>query len=183
MTWTDTPTRYGAISRALHWAMAALFAWQFAGMLLKFVLGRVPLMKFWVGTHSSIGTLLLILLALRLLWALAQRRHRPAYAQGALGRLAALGHVALYVLMLVVPALAVLRMFGNGRAIELFGITFRPETGQKIEWMVAPASLLHGILAWVLLALIAGHVLMVILHRYLWRDDVLPRMLGSGGRR
>ena len=76
MTWTDTPTRYGAISRALHWAMAALFAWQFAGMLLKFVLGRVPLMKFWVGTHSSIGTLLLILLALRLLWALAQRLHR-----------------------------------------------------------------------------------------------------------
>ena len=29
----------------------------------------------------------------------------------------------------------------NGRAVELFGITFRPETGQKIEWMVAPASI------------------------------------------
>lgn len=178
MTWTDTATRYGAISRLLHWAMALLFLWQFTGMLLKLVLGRVPLMKFWVGTHASVGTLLLILLALRLIWALAQRGNRPPYGAGHLGRLAALGHGLLYLLMLVVPALALLRSFGSGRPVELFGLLIRPATGERIEWMVAPASLLHGVLAWVLLALIAGHILMVVLHRVVWRDDVLPRMWG-----
>ncbi len=32
--WLDTPSRYGRVSRAFHWLMAALFAWQFAGALL-----------------------------------------------------------------------------------------------------------------------------------------------------
>lgn len=45
--------------------------------------------------------------------------------------------------------------------------------------MVAPADLLHGLLAWCLLALIAGHVLMVLIHRYRFKDGTLARMLGK----
>lgn len=37
--WLDTPQRYGRISRAFHWLMAALFAWQFAGALLYVGIG------------------------------------------------------------------------------------------------------------------------------------------------
>jgi cytochrome b561 len=44
--------------------------------------------------------------------------------------------------------------------------------------MTAPASAAHGLLGWVLLALIVGHIAMVLLHRWVWKDDVAQRMVG-----
>ncbi len=178
MQLTDDARHYGLVSRTLHWAMAALFAWQFAGMIAKNILGRVPLTGFWVGTHASVGTLLFLLVVLRLAWALAQRTQRPSYAAGMLGRLALLGHVAMYVLMAIVPALGIMRMIGGERPISLFGIAIRPAQAGDITWMTEPANLVHAPLAWLLLALILGHVGMVLLHRLFWQDDTLSRMAG-----
>ncbi|WP_312690208.1 cytochrome b/b6 domain-containing protein [Brevundimonas nasdae] len=44
--------------------------------------------------------------------------------------------------------------------------------------MTAPANAAHGLLAWVLLAAIAGHILMVLVHRFVWKDGVAERMIG-----
>lgn len=178
MTLRDGPQYFGTVSRVLHWAMAALLTWQFGGMLLKEVVGRTPLMAFWVGSHASVGTLLLVLLLLRACWAFIQLPQRPSYHEGLIGRLAVAGHCALYGLMLIVPTLALLRIFGSGRGVRLFGVEIQPPGGEKVEWMMAPANLLHGTLAWTLLALICGHIAMVFVHRWLWRDDVLVRMAG-----
>lgn len=178
MVWRDTPVRFGTVSRMLHWTMVLLFVWQFGGMLLKDILGRGPVSAFWVGTHSSVGTLLLVLLMIRAIWALASLRRRPGYHNGFLGLAAILGHLALYSLMLIVPALALMRAFGSGKGVRLFGVQVQQPTGNAVEWMVEPAKLLHGNLAWLLLAMIVGHVAMVFVHRYVLKDDVLPRMLG-----
>lgn len=183
MALSDTTQRYGLITRLLHWAMAALLAWQFGGMILKSVLGRTPLMKFWVGSHASIGSLLLLLILLRCLWALLQLRHRPPLLPGGLGVAARGGHLLLYLLMLVVPALAFLRMIGSGKGVTLFGSQWLAPSGEATTWMMAPANALHGTLAWVLLAAIAGHIVMVLVHRYLWRDGVLARMWGNAAAR
>ena len=180
----DNTLRYGTTTRWLHWIMAALFVWQFTGMGLKHLLGRVPLTAFWVGTHPSVGSLLLLLIFLRLGWALSQRRRRPSYGPGLVGKAAKAGHAAMYALMLVVPTLGMVRMLGDVRPISLFGLALRPGSGQEVAWMTAPANLVHGALAWTLLALIAGHVLMVIVHRFVWHDETLGRMIGHDpGRR
>ncbi|MCG7360948.1 cytochrome b [Roseomonas sp. ACRSG] len=177
--WLDTPQRYGLVSRALHWGMAALFAWQFAGMAVRILVGRHPVTAFMVGSHASIGTLLLLLVLLRGAWGLANARRRPGHAPGLMGRLATAGHLLLYAMMLVVPSLALLRAAGSGRGLAFFGLpVFSPFQGGPVGWMVAPANAAHGLLAWTLLALVAGHVLMVVVHRWLWRDDVLQRMAG-----
>ena len=178
MSMKDGRDRYGTISRWLHWGIAALLAWQFAGMGLKLLLGRAPLVGFWVGTHASVGTLLLALILLRVVWAIGQRRHRPPHERGLLGAFARGGHLALYGFMIIVPALAVLRMIGNDRPIRLFGVALRDALPGEIMWMTAPADLLHGLLAWIFLAVIAGHVFMVIVHQFIWRDDTLSRMAG-----
>lgn len=176
----DSADRYGTVTRVLHWTVAALILLQFGGMILKGVVGRTPLMGLWVGSHGSIGMLLLALALLRLSWAIGQRRRRPPYQAGPIGGLAKLGHRALYALLLIVPALAVLRMIGGERPIKLFGATLRgPQAGQ-IEWMTAPANLLHGTLAWALLALIAGHVVMALVHQFVWKDGTIGLMLGRG---
>lgn len=175
--WRDSPTRYGRISRWLHWGMALLFAWQFVGMGLRIALGRTPLVSFFVGSHASVGVLLLILILLRGAWGLANRGRRPPHGAGWLGRAALAGHAALYLLMFVVPLLALLRAYGSGRALVWFNTIPLFSPGPKNEALMAPA-VLHGPLAWTLLALVVGHVGMVLLHRLLWRDDVPQRMIG-----
>ncbi len=179
IAWMDTPHRYGLVSRALHWGMAGLFAWQFAGMAVRITVGRHPVTAFMVGSHAGIGTLLLLLVLLRGAWGLINARQRPPHGAGLVGRLARLGHAALYALMVIVPSLALLRAYGSGRAFAPFGIQLFPGfQGGPIAWMTAPADAVHGLLAWTLLALVAGHIVMAIVHKVIWRDDVLHRMAG-----
>ena len=178
MPLSDTSRHYGTVTRAFHWTIALLLFWQLGGMIMKNVLGRVPLMKFWVGTHASIGVLLFVLITLRVLWTLRERHRRPAYQPDLIGRAARAGHLLLYALMIVVPGLAILRMAGNGKGVTLFGVELSAPTGAEIPWMTAPANAVHGLLAWTLLALIVGHIAMVLVHRFWWRDDTLSRMVG-----
>ena len=178
--WRDNPERYGRVSRWLHWSMALLFAWQFAGMLAKVSLGRdAALTSVLSSAHQHVGLLLLVLVVVRGVWALVQMPQRPRNCHGFWGIAAWLGHAGLYLLMVVVPLLAAMRMLGNNRPFHWLGvIPLNDGRGDKVEWMVAPASALHGVLGWLLLALIAGHVLMVLVHRFVWRDEVAQRMLG-----
>ncbi|MFV9682295.1 cytochrome b [Pseudomonas sp. NY15367] len=168
----DSAQRYGAVSRLLHWAMAALLVWQYLtvivpeGHFLESIVG---------GTHKAVGLLLLVLVVIRLLWALSNRGCRPA----SLSVPAKLGHLALYGLMVLIPLLALLRQYGSGRAFEAFGMTIMSGfDGDKIEWMLAPANLLHGNLGWLLLVLIIGHIVMAFVHRRQGDVDVLGRMIG-----
>lgn len=176
--WSDTPQAYGVVSRAFHWSMALLFVWQFAGILIGVVADKTPIADFFGSTHKSIGLVLLILVCLRGLWGLMNIRNRPGRAPTFLGRAATMGHATLYLLMFVVPALAMLRQYGSGRAFAPFGIPLMEGFEEKIPWMIAPASALHGLLGWILLALIIGHIAMVFVHRFAWNDSVLPRMAG-----
>lgn len=178
--WRDNPQRYGRISRILHWGMALLFAWQFAGMIAKVSLGKeAALTGILSSAHADVGLLLLVLFVVRAVWGLMNSGRRPSNGAGIWAVAAWLGHLGLYVLMLAVPLLATLRMLGNTRPFSWFGtIPLNDGSGEKIEWMVAPASAAHGLLGWVLLALIVGHVLMVLVHRCVLKDDVAQRMLG-----
>lgn len=174
----DTGLHYGKITRMLHWTMALLFVWQFAGMSLRLAFGRTPVVSFFVGTHASIGTLLMSLALIRAVWGLFSLRSRPPHEGGIVGVAARLGHLALYSLMLVVPSLAILRAYGSQRGAAFFGIPVIPGAPQKIDWMVNAGNAAHGLLAWILLAMIAGHIAMVIIHRTVWKDNVLNRMAG-----
>lgn len=177
--WRDTPERYGLISRTLHWGMALVFTWQFLGMIGREVLGRTPLVSAVASTHSSVGTLLFVLIVVRLLWAMISDSRRPAYQTGILGFFAKIGHWSLYALMFIVPLLALVRSYGSGKGLSPFGFELFTATGVQIPWLTAPGNALHGLLAWVLLALIAGHVFMVLFHRYIMRDEIAGRMLAS----
>jgi cytochrome b561 len=177
--WVDSPNRYGYVTRILHWIMAALLAWQFLSMACKLVLGRTPLTAFMVGSHGQIGTVLMLLIVLRVIWAVCNRRTRPPHEQTWMGRGARAGHGLLYALMFIVPALALVRQYGSDRPLVVFGMRLMEPQPTKIEWLMAPANAVHGLLAWALLALIAGHVVMVMVHHYRWRDDTVSRMIGK----
>ena len=174
----DSARRYGLISRALHWGMAALFAWQFAGMAIKLLLGRHPVSAFFVGSHAGMGTLLFVLVLLRGAWGLLNARRRPPHRAGLLGHAARLGHLAIYGLMIAVPGLGLLRQYGSGRAFAPFGIPLWGPGQAPVPALVQAGDAAHGELGWILLAVVAGHVAMVLFHRLILRHDVLPRMAG-----
>lgn len=174
----DTARAYGKITRLLHWAIAALVLWQFLGMGLRLLLGRQPIVSFFVGTHQPVGAVLFGLIVLRIVWALANRRNRPAHGTGLLGLAARLGHLALYLVMLAVPSAGLLRAYGGERGFAPFGVPVFAPREVPVDWMVGIGDALHGEMAWLLLVLIAGHVAMVGLHEGMWRDGTLARMAG-----
>lgn len=166
-----TPQYYGTLSRFFHWLMAAMFAF----MLCTAAMWNIN-EKYYslMGYHKSVGFLLLVLVALRLVWALANWRNRPH------GSLAVkLGHAALYVLMAAVPVVAMIRQYGSARGdLEVFGITVMHKIEQPIEWMTQLGNAAHGKLAYLLFVLAFGHIAMAVLHQ-LRGEKIINRMAGK----
>lgn len=84
--------------------------------------------------------------------------------------------------MITIPTLGFLRHVGAGRELRIAGVTLLARSDPRAEWLMVPADWLHGPLAWTLLAWIVGHLTMVLLHRFRWKDDVLARMTGRSPR-
>ena len=179
--WLDTPERYGRVSRVFHWLMAALFAWQFAGALLFVSIGDTALTRAVGGSHFTLGFSLLFLVLLRGSWGLANLRHRPPHP-GRRGRAAVIGHGVIYGLMIVVPILGLLNRYASGKPFASFGIPLLVERDSKIEWLMVPANL-HPWLGFTLLAVVLGHIAMSFVHRVVWHEDVLSRMVPHVARR
>jgi len=131
---TDNSQYYGSVTRLLHWLMAACFFFMFATAIAWNLNGDL---KFLMGPHKAVGFVLMVLAVLRFIWMLRQKE-RPANAW-----IAKAGHLALYALMLIVPALAIARQIGRG---------------QQNQTLIDLGNNWHGELGWVFLVLIIGHI-------------------------
>jgi len=168
--------RYDGMIRFLHWTMAILIAAQF----LK--LGdRIDDGEHWIGQtivpwHISVGTLLLVLILVRVLWAVAQREQRPQHV-GPTAVLVKGGHFLLYACMVLMPIAGILLMLGGGYGLEVFGVELAPQTDVETGWMIALGSL-HSPLAWLFVVLVLGHVAAALFHHFVQRDDTMKRIMG-----
>lgn len=176
----DTAKRYGLVTRLFHWSMAYLLLWQFVTLLGWRLIGDGPFMRTVSAlgpAHGTVGILVFCLVMPRLVWALTNRSRRPANA-GLSGLMAKAVHGVFYLLMIVVPALALTRAYGSGKGFALWDVQLIAKTGQEVKWLVAPANLLHGPLAWTLAILIAGHIMAAAFHGLVLRDGTIDRMTG-----
>ncbi len=168
------PQTYDAVTRALHW----LTVLGFIGILSTIAVWTIYDGEEWVkslyGVHKSIGFITLLVIVVRIVWALLNASKRPAADSFA----AKAGHLALYVLMFAVPVIGMIRQYGSGRGpLKVFGVEVMQGSPEKIEWMSNLGNMAHGKLGWLLFALVAGHIAMVIVHR-IQGHDVLYRMIG-----
>ena len=169
----DSKERYGTVSRVFHWGMAVLILWQ----LMK-LSDRINDGEHWVGEtlvpwHISIGSLLSVLVLLRICWAWSQRRQRPEQ-DPAVATLVRMGHVLLYAAIVLLPITGVFRMIGKGYGWSPFGWEIVAK-GPEIPWMITIGSL-HSPIAWLLLFMIIGHIAIALYHHFIKKDGVLRRM-------
>ncbi len=183
--------RYHLSIRVLHWLMAAGFLcmWGLGWTMTNVAEDDSPAQEFLFGLHMSIGVSLLFLLVLRI--AIRLRAGAPPLPR-ALPRRdrigARVGHIALYVLPVLIITLGWAETDFGGHGVEWFGLAM-PKVFPTMEtWGgIKPEDLaaeLHGSLAWTLLAVALIHIAAVAKHRWIDRHDVLHRIsLGRGASR
>ena len=160
----------------LHWLMAALIIFTIGLGLYMVAIEKEPRSEWYFGLHMSIGLTLAALLVLRVMW---QLTHKPAALPAGVPRWQAqssrLLHWALYAAMLVMPVTGF-----TGALYSKFGVTV---FGQNLPHWVTPNHALsqqlhavHSLVAWLLVATIALHILAGLKHLLLDRDGVFQRM-------
>lgn len=174
----EASARYTPVAIALHWLIGLAVLAQIAfGFLLDDLAPRgTPARAFTINLHKSIGIVLFVLIAARLLWRL---RHAPpdwpasmpVWQHGA----ARFGHRALYACMLVAPLAGYLASNFSKHGVILFGVRLAP-WGPDLPRVYDALNGMHVVTAWLLTALIVGHVAVSLKHAFIDRDDMFSRM-------
>ena len=128
----------------------------------------------------ALGVLIMALTAFRLLWRSAAPTVEPLQRPYWLYLAAKTMQVALYLLLVAIPATGVLMMAAKGRSFEVFGLF-------SMAPLIAPDRALghsladvHEVLANVMIGLVGLHTGAALLHQWVLRDGALARMLPFG---
>ena len=175
----NAPVTYDPVAKILHWLTVLLVVAQFivAWTMPAIHKGVKPVGL--IQWHLVIGSSLLIIVVLRLLWRLTHRPPAPAAGLPVWQRqTAAITHWALYVLLLAVPITGWAAASVRPWVVHAFGVLPLPlllPPGDKIGFEIGDYH--AGILAWTLFGVAALHILTALYHRLALRDKVLSRML------
>ena len=180
--------RYNAVAVALHWVIA--FAIIFL-LCLGFYMNSDLVAKgdrfALIQLHKSVGIVVLWLVTLRVFWRLTHKAPKlPANFPWWEKAGAHLGHLALYVLMIAMPLSGWLMVSSSptGLPTLLFHAWQWPHfPGVAGDLAVSGASrFVHNNLPWFFIGVIALHVLAVVKHAVIDRENILPRMWFASGR-
>ncbi len=188
----STKQTWGSVSRALHWLSAALiiFGLTHGYWMANLLLPRPLRLPHYVW-HSTIFLYCGLLLALRIVWRLSEDTPEQPKASSRFEISAAhVGHLALYVLMIALLVTGYMNWsafparFDPARAaameIHLFANFKVPALHKTLDrdvfkfWETA-----HMYLAWVMAALVVGHILAALRHHFQKGNDVLRRMVSG----
>jgi cytochrome b561 len=182
-------THYDRLSRAFHWltALAVIGAFVIApehfGRELR--QGLDPATRWNIVTHESLGMLVAALTLLRLLW-LMVRPAAPRFGMPQWMQLASkTTHGLFWVLLLAVPATALLALGSEGHPLTLlFGIRVNnmPVIADSRLGDLADWGDVHELLGNVIIWLAGLHAGAAIVHHVLLKDGVLMSMLTNPAR-
>jgi cytochrome b561 len=171
------PERYTGVAIALHWLIAALVIAQIAfGWYLQTVPRKTPARTVYVNLHKSTGLMLGLLIFVRLGWRLAHKAPPLPASVPAWERAAArTSHFALYACLIIMPTAGYLASNFSRFGVNFFNALLLPPWGVDERRLYALFNTIHVVTSYVLVALIALHVVAALRHLYL-RDGVFDRM-------
>lgn len=170
--------RFDRVAVWLHWSIGALLLAEILfGLMLDEIAPRgTPARGGVINLHKSFGIILGVLVIARIAWRLTHATPPwPATMTLQQRRATNLGHVALYVCMVVAPLAGYLGSNFSRHGVRLFGVVVPP---WGPDWPAAYSMLvtLHDASSYLLLALVAGHVAMALKHAFIDRDGVFGRI-------
>lgn len=180
--WRNTQRTWGLASILFHWLSAIAIIGLF---ILGWWMTGLGYYDSWYNqgpwVHRSIGMLLLITTVARIAWRLLQPT--PAGEGSRLEVLAAhLGHIALYIVLLLVMLSGYMISTANGRGISVFGWFDVPALLHGLPNQASIAGDIHWYSALALVVLAAGHALAAFKHHWVDRHATLVRMVNPAHR-
>ena len=177
MALKSSPTRYGAVAITIHWLTALAILLMLVSGLGAANTADAAIEFNLLRAHAIMGTLVGILTLLRIIWWLFLDR-RPADAAGlsrGQARAAHIVHYGLYAVILVMVSSGIGTVVLSGAAAQLTGAAALPLP----DFAAVPPFTVHGLLARLLIVLLAGHIGAALWHQFVRRDRLLARM-GAG---
>jgi cytochrome b561 len=168
--------RFPLASRILHWGMAVLvLAMLLIGIGMVSTTG--PDYYRFLSVHRSIGILILVLVAIRLInRAINPPPPLPRDLPGWQKALATLSHWLLYGLMIVLPLIGWAMLSAGGYPIQVFGVVHLPAILPHDVALFAVLRTAHTVLAVLLFATFLAHLGAALFHGLVRRDGVLESM-------
>ncbi len=178
MSLTNSQDSYGSIAKFFHWTVS-LF------VIIMIILGFLmtnsnpPSLKIILyGTHKSLGLTILFLMVLRVLWRLVN--HPPALPSDMpawQARLASFSHFLIYFMLFVIPISGWVMSTASGYAPNFWWLIVMPAPWTHVNETVSSIAFgVHSYGAWVLVGLLALHILTALEHWIIRRDNVFQRM-------
>ena len=172
--------RYGTALVAVHWFMALLMVAVFASIELRVLYAKGTEMRdFMKALHFMLGLSVLLMVVLRLAARWASPKPVEAAPANALQtwsqRLAAVGHLALYGFMLLMPLAGWLALSAAGKPIPFFGLELPALMGPN-KTFAHDIKELHEAVGEAGYWLIGIHVAAALGHHYVLKDGLMSRM-------
>ena len=169
---------YDAAAKSFHWLTALLIGAQFIIGLIMPGMHGVTTVAGLISLHFSLGAVILVVMAARLLWRFAVGVPAPDASLPTWQHQAARAlHAALYVLLFALIFCGWAYASSHGLPVTLFGLATLPALFAEGSTLGHALGQLHSPLAWVLLGALGLHIGAALAHRFLWHDGVMDRML------
>ena len=131
--------------------------------------------SFYFNVHKSIGVSIIGLVIIRILWRIT---HKPPAMLASYKvwerKLATSAHHLLYLLMVAMPVSGLIMATYSKYGVKWFGMPLIK--GLDNEAMRLAFKNVHGIIGFILLAIVAVHILGALKHKIVDKDDTIKRM-------
>jgi len=170
------PWRYSRTAVFLHWTLAAMLVLTTAIGLRMMAIEDEPGSAAWFDLHKSVGLVIASFVVARVLWRLT---HRPVPLGPSVPawqvKLAGATQGLLYVLMVIIPIAGYVGASYSKAGVRFFGLP-TPAWATPDHDLAERFFDIHSALVWVLVALVALHVLGGLKHLLIDKDSIFQRM-------
>lgn len=169
---------YDNLSIALHWIIGVGILVLAGTELLRHEFPKGTLMREGLKPlHQPLGTVLFALIIFRIAYRLYLGRLALFGKRSVSEVVAVLVHLVLYALMVALPLLGLVYVFGKDRAIDFGLFSIAIPLKSHIGVIARDAKELHETLGTGILLLAGVHAAAALFHHYVLRDGVMRQML------